>query len=87
MALNIKNLIVEQLAAEVAKAAGETKTMAIRRALEERKSRLAMRQLGTRRRDHLRAFLEREIWPLLAEQPPITREERAEILGYGEGGI
>jgi antitoxin VapB len=38
MALNIKNPQVEQLAAEVARLAHETKTEAIRRALEERNS-------------------------------------------------
>ena len=37
MALNIKNTEVERLAAEVAELSQETKTEAIRRALEERK--------------------------------------------------
>src|SRR5260370_6323470 len=40
MALNIKNRNVEELAAEVAKMTGETKTEAIRRALAERHQRL-----------------------------------------------
>jgi len=40
MALNIKNPEVERLATEVAQLARETKTEAIRRALEERKARL-----------------------------------------------
>src|SRR5260370_42263048 len=40
MALNIKNRDVEELAAEVAKMTGETKTEAIRRALAERHQRL-----------------------------------------------
>ncbi|HYD05907.1 MAG TPA: type II toxin-antitoxin system VapB family antitoxin, partial [Reyranella sp.] len=40
MALNIKNLAVERLAADVARLTGESKTEAIRRALEERKRRL-----------------------------------------------
>jgi antitoxin VapB len=39
MALNIKNPEVERLATEVALLARETKTEAIRRALEERKAR------------------------------------------------
>ena len=39
MALNIKNPEVERLATEVAQLARETKTEAIRRALEERKAR------------------------------------------------
>ena len=43
MALNIKNEAVERLVAEVARLAGESKTEAVRRALEERKARLAYR--------------------------------------------
>ena len=37
MALNIKNADVERLATEVARLTGESKTEAIRRALEERR--------------------------------------------------
>lgn len=43
MALNIKNLDVERLAGEVARMTGETKPGAIKRALAERKQRLAHR--------------------------------------------
>lgn len=43
MALNIKSDQVERLAAEVAQLTGETKTEAIRRALEERKQRVPPR--------------------------------------------
>ncbi len=43
MALNIKNARVERLATEVAQMARETKTEAIRRALEDRKARLAFK--------------------------------------------
>ena len=41
MALNIKNASVENLALELSQLTGESKTEAIRRALEERKQRLA----------------------------------------------
>jgi len=41
MALNIKNRRVEDLANEIAEITGETKTEAIRRALEERRQRLS----------------------------------------------
>jgi antitoxin VapB len=41
MALNIKNPHVESLAAEVARLTGESKTEAIRRALEIRRAELA----------------------------------------------
>lgn len=39
MALNLKNVEVDRLAAEVARLTGESKTKAIRRALEERRQR------------------------------------------------
>jgi len=42
MALNIKNIEVERLAAQIAEITGETKTEAIRRALLERKDRLGL---------------------------------------------
>ncbi len=42
MSLNIKNEEVTRLVEEVAAATGETKTEAIRKALEERKQRLAL---------------------------------------------
>ena len=41
MALNIKNAQVEDLATEIAGITGESKTEAIRRALEERRQRLS----------------------------------------------
>ncbi|OGQ87226.1 MAG: hypothetical protein A2289_23460 [Deltaproteobacteria bacterium RIFOXYA12_FULL_58_15] len=87
MALNIKNKFVEQLAADIANQTGETKTTAIRRALEERKARLGLHQPAPRREKHLRAFLQREIWPEFVGQPVITKEERERILGYGEDGV
>src|SRR5215208_644444 len=43
VALNIKNAEVERLAEEVARLTGESKTEAVRRALSERKQRLAHR--------------------------------------------
>ena len=89
MALNIKNLEVEQLAAEVARLANETKTEAIRRALLERKARLRLRPSPLTRRARMEALLENRIWP---EIPPeirgtrLTKEEREKILGYGAEG-
>ena len=90
MALNIKNAEVERLAAQVAGLAGENKTEAVRRALAERKERLAMRHVATDRQARLQAFLDEEVWPLI---PPAQRgrrlsaEEEEAILGYGEGGV
>lgn len=90
MALNIKSPEVEQLAAEVARLAGETKTEAIRRALLERRARLAAwgdRPLAGRR---LLEFLEREIWPFIPPEAfgrKMSREEEDKLLGYGPQGF
>ncbi|MBZ5631625.1 MAG: type II toxin-antitoxin system VapB family antitoxin [Acidobacteriia bacterium] len=91
MALNIKNPEVERLATEVAHLARETKTEAIRRALEERKARLAVRAKSTseERVREITEYFKREVWPLI---PPdvrgktITKEEQEEILGIGPNG-
>jgi len=65
MALNIKNAQVESLATEVSQLTGETKTEAIRRALEERRQRLSFQVIHENRADELRAFLEREVWSVI----------------------
>jgi antitoxin VapB len=49
MALNLENPDVERLVDEVAALTGESKTEAVRRALSERKQRLALRRAGRRR--------------------------------------
>jgi antitoxin VapB len=88
MGLNIKNDAVERLVAEVAELAGETKTEAVRRALEERKERLELRG-GTLDREAMLDFLEREIWAKLpsgVRGRPVSKQEREEILGYGPEG-
>ncbi len=90
MALNIKNHQVERLAAEVSELTGETKTEAIRKALEERRGRLAMRVLRKDRRADILRFLERDVWPLVPRGQAgrrLTRKEEDEILGYGRGGV
>lgn len=89
MALNIKNTEVERLAEEISRLTGESKTEAVRRALEERKGRLAFRVSDDNRADRLRAFLEREVWPVIPPEQlgrPLTKEEEEAILGYGESG-
>jgi len=90
MALNIKDRETERLAAEVAAMTGESKTRAVRVALEERKQRLALR-IGRRDRAHeLQRFLEREVWPELPRRvvgKRVTRREREAILGYGKAGV
>lgn len=90
MALNIKNAEVEQMAAEIARLTGETKTEAVRRALAERRQRLAYQVHITDRASRARRFLEREVWPLVpADQVGrrLSKAEEDEILGYGEAGV
>lgn len=86
MALNLKNPDVERLATEVAGLTGESKTEAIRRALEERRERLSYRVVEADRAVMLSTLLEVEVWPhipraQLGRAP--TRRERADILGAG----
>ncbi|MBZ5674383.1 MAG: type II toxin-antitoxin system VapB family antitoxin [Acidobacteriia bacterium] len=89
MALNIKNAEVERLATEVAHLARETKTEAIRRALEERKARL---KVGPSREEKYRRtmeYLQREVWPNIPPEDRgkvMTKQEEEEILGIGPNG-
>jgi antitoxin VapB len=90
VALNIKNREVERLATEVSAMMGESKTEAIRRALEERKRRLVFQVNQRDRKAGLLEFMESEIWPnipkaLIGKRPSRAEEDR--ILGYGKDGI
>jgi antitoxin VapB len=90
MALNIKDPETERLAAEVAALAGESKTRAVKIALEERRERLALSGARDEGIERLVRFLETEVWPNV---PPevrgtrMTKAEREEILGYGPEGF
>jgi antitoxin VapB len=90
MALNIKNAEVERLATEVARMARETKTEAIRRALEDRRTRLSLKLPPSRDRiSHITEYLEREVWPHIPSNvrgKKMTKREREEILGIGPDG-
>jgi antitoxin VapB len=89
MALNIKNAEVERLVDEVAALTGETKTEAVRRALEERRARLRTRIADQARSERIRRFLEREVWakvPRTQRGRAPDRAERERILGYGPEG-
>jgi len=89
MALNIKNEDVERLAREVVEVTGETKTEAIRRALAERRERLASGE-GERPAARLRRFLEDELWPSVPRRERgrrLTPAEEDELLGYGPEGV
>lgn len=90
MALNIKNPEVERLAGEVAALARESKTQAIRRALEERKARLEMRGVLQDRRGELERFLNSEVWNQVPKNligKRLSRAEEDRILGYGSDGV
>ena len=90
MALNIKDPETEQLAADVASLAGQSKTAAIRQALRERRYRLLLAQGGRARGDRMVDVLEARLWPKLPEgvrSAPVTRSEREAILGYGPEGV
>jgi antitoxin VapB len=90
MALNIKDPETEKLAAEVAAITGESKTRAVKVALQERKQRLAVRVVRRDRTEELRRFLAQDVWPRVPRRvlgKRITRKERETILGYGPEGV
>lgn len=89
MALNIKNPTVERLAEELARLTGESKTEAIRKALDERRRRLKGPSIAERRVRVVR-FLKKDVWPtipakFLGRRP--TRAEEDAILGFGPAGV
>ena len=89
MALNIKNPAVERLVEEIARLTGESKTEAIRKALDERRRRLTGPPAGERRR-RVMQLLKKDIWPTIPKRflgrRPTGAEEDA-ILGYGPEGV
>jgi antitoxin VapB len=90
MALNIKDSEAEQLAAEVARLSGESKTGAVRTALRERRARLLAQASGAQRRELLERRL-RELWSEIPADllggPPLSKAERESILGLGRDGV
>ncbi len=89
MALTIENPEAERLAAEVAEMAGESQEEAVRKALQERKQRLAPPEPEDRI-ERWRLFLEKEVWPNILPEfrgKRISKEEIEEILGYGPDGV
>jgi antitoxin VapB len=89
MALNLKNAEVERLAAAVAHLTGESKTEAIRRALEERQRRLVGARRTPNRRAHVLSFLKKHVWPTVPRDQlgrRLTSAEEDAILGYGPDG-
>jgi antitoxin VapB len=90
MSLNIKNADVEALVDDIVRLTGESKTEAIRKALDERHRRLLVQAITPRSEARLLAFLEDEIWSQIPPElmgRPLTKEEEEDILGYGEAGV
>jgi antitoxin VapB len=82
MALNIRNPEAEQLAADLAKLTGETKTQAVTKALRERLERIKRPRTRRRLADELD-----EIAKHCAALPVLDNRSDEEILGYDEHGL
>lgn len=94
MALSIENQETEKLAAEIAELTGESEQEAVHQALREKRERLGLESPRQRRprprtKEELLHYMETEIWPRIPNRggPPITKEEKEEILGYGPAGV
>ena len=90
VALTIKNAEVERLAAEVAQLTGESKTQAIRVALEERRRRLTNGIDPKARVTEALEWLEREVWPHVPPEQrgqPHDSARDDDIVGYGPDGL
>ena len=86
MPLNIEDPETERLATGGPALTGESKTRAIRIALQERKQRLAFRVKRRSRKDEMLRFLDRDVWPRVPAEEcgrRLSRDEEDAILGYG----
>ncbi|MDO5699510.1 MAG: type II toxin-antitoxin system VapB family antitoxin [Dermatophilus congolensis] len=84
MALNIKDPETDRLARELASRTGESITVAIRGAIEERLTRVRAQENKTGTEDLLREIIARGRARSAAETDPRTPDE---ILGYDEHGL
>ena len=82
MALNIRNSEVEQLAAELARITGETKTETVAAALRDRLARVRRDRSGVGLADRLVA-----IGKECAALPVLDDRTAEEIIGYDEHGL
>lgn len=84
MALNIRNAAVEQLGSELAMITGDSKTQAVKIALEERRERLALEQ--DQKLKSTLEWLQKEVWPRvpLEVRAKMTLNEEDLTLGQGE---
>ena len=82
MALNIRNPETEQLATELARRTGETKTEAVTKALRERLERLPRGRAKRSLADQLNEIVER-----FSKLPELDSRTPDEIIGYDEDGL
>ena len=82
MALNIRNLEAERLAAELASQTGESKTEAVIKALRDRLVRVRRERTKRRLADELEEIAEH-----CASLPVLDSRPAEEILGYDEAGV
>jgi len=87
MAMSIKNPELEQLAQELSRLTGSSKTEVIRQALKEKKERLTAGE-GMDRKQRLLSYLEIRVWPTLPKGASRrwTKAEEERALGYGKHG-
>jgi len=87
MAMSIKNPELEQLAQELSRLTGSSKTEVIRQALKEKKERLTARE-GMDRKQRLLSYLENRVWPTLPKGASRrwTKAEEERALGYSKHG-
>jgi antitoxin VapB len=82
MALNIRNPEAEKLAAELARATGETKTEAVTKALRDRLVRVRRERAPRGLVDELEEIAEH-----CSSLPVLDGRSADEILGYDDGGL
>jgi antitoxin VapB len=82
MALNIKDPATERSVRELAALTGETVTMAVRRAAEERLAHVRRTRSGRSLKDELMEIAER-----CSSLPDLDTRTADEILGYDEDGL
>jgi antitoxin VapB len=82
MALNIRNPEVERLAAELARQTGESKTVAVTKALRDRLIRVRRERTKRRLADELEEIAEH-----CARLPVLDNRRPEEILEYDEVGL
>ncbi|MGL5928190.1 MAG: type II toxin-antitoxin system VapB family antitoxin [Dermatophilaceae bacterium] len=82
MALNIKDTETDRLARELARETGETITVAVRRAIEERLARVRARHSSRRSESDLYDIIKRG-----RQRVVLDARSAEEIVGYDERGL